>query len=773
MSVMSCGRYVGRVGALAVALGIGAAIATPTIAWADGSAPSGSSSTDAGAPSGKPSSSHAGPSKQRRSMTLRTATRADDTAGPTRHRAAATADPGTDNSVPRRRDKTRRTAAATTSRATAAAPDPRPGADPAPAPAPALVAAVDPTPAKTTTVNLASAAPAVPRRSVADPAPVLPVRSSTLTGLLGLLSRDLEYTLFNHGPKVGYDSSLNHQSGAGQVVGKLDGTDADGDALTYDVAWGPKNGSVGLAPDGTFIYTPYSDFATAGGTDSFLVKTSDVAGNPFHVHLFAPFGASAFTKVTVQVAPTEAVSPLGNQDQLDAEALATRIVNTPLVKLAKVILKLAWRAAAVKQFALVGGPDTANLAALDQAVDEYALQAALEYQLLNPNDPHVLQQVMPPHAWFGQTFGGARIFYDNPDTIYRMIPVNNASSYVITGRFDGPVPAETTFSVLTGLTGTTTSVLFAKDLQFNADGSFTITADSTPADGRLNHLQLPSGATLVAARNTLSDWTTQVPMSLSVQRVGGPPNNLFSQLGLYDIPFIGPLFSGTPVLSQLLALVPPLKPAPLLLQSAETAIVMALGLFMGPQYMAVATTDPDTGQLRAPNTLSDPSHNASFLATQLQSAGYFQLADDQALVITVKPGSAGYFSVPVTNDWTITDNYWDQQTSLNIAQAKRNDDGSYTLVVSPTEPCTAGGCLANWVSTGGLHQGTLSIRFQDIDTDPQTYVAPAVSYQVVTLNQLASKLPDETVYLTAAQRAAVLATRKAGYNNRYAPFPQG
>jgi hypothetical protein len=37
-----------------------------------------------------------------------------------------------------------------------------------------------------------------------------------------------------------------------------------------------------------------------------------------------------------------------------------------------------------------------------------------------------------------------------------MIPVNASSSYVITGRFAGPEPADTTFSVLTGLTGTTT-----------------------------------------------------------------------------------------------------------------------------------------------------------------------------------------------------------------------------------------------------------------------------------------------------------------------------
>lgn len=597
------------------------------------------------------------------------------------------------------------------------------------------------------------------------PAPPLP--SGTFAGLLALISRQLEYTLFNHRPTMSYDAALNVQTAQGQVTGDLGGSDADGDVLTYTVLKGPKNGSVTVAPDGTFTYTPYAGLAARGGTDTFTVKASDVPGNPFHIHGFALFNGSATAEVTVSVAPTTAVSPLGTADQIAAEKLATQIVNSPIVKLAKLVLKLVWKAAAVKQFALVGGPDAANLALLDQAVDEFALQAALELQLLNSNDPHVLQQVMPPHTWYGETFGGARIFYDNPDTIYRMIPVNNASSYVITGRFDGPLPADTTFSVLTGLTGTTTSVLSGRDLVYNPDGSFTITADSAPADGRPNHLQLPSGVTLITARNTLSDWNTQVPMSLSVQRISGPADNLFSQLGFYAIPVVGSLFSSAPIISQLVQLVPPMKNPPLALQAAETAIVMALGLFMGPQYMAVATTDPDTGELRAPNTLSDPAHNASFLATQLQSAGYFQLADTEALVITIDPGNARYFSVPVTNVWTITDNYWDDQTSLNNApsQAKANADGTYTFVVSPTDPG-----VANWVSTGGLNQGTLSIRFQDLDMESSA--APTVSSAVVPLSELATVLPAGTVYVTAAERAAQIALRRDGYNRRYAPYVQ-
>ncbi len=96
--------------------------------------------------------------------------------------------------------------------------------------------------------------------------------------------------------------------------------------------------------------------------------------------------------------------------------------------------------------------------------------------------------------------------------------------------------------------------------------------------------------------------------------------------------------------------------------------------------------------------MTQPESNAEFLANQLQSNGYFQLADDEALVLTIDPGNAGgFFTVPVYNDWTITDDYWNQQTSLNNAQAVANPpDGTYTMVVAKADPG-----VANWVSTGG------------------------------------------------------------------------
>jgi hypothetical protein len=218
-------------------------------------------------------------------------------------------------------------------------------------------------------------------------------------------------------------------------------------------------------------------------------------------------------------------------------------------------------------------------------------------------------------------------------------------------------------------------------------------------------------------------------------------------------------------LTQLVSLIPPLPNEPPLLRGAVTSVIMLIGLQMQREYIRVATVDSSTGGPRQPNALTDPTSNAAFLSTQLQSAGYFDLADDEALIVTVDPGDSGYFVVPVTNDWTITDNYWDQQTSLNIAQSVQNSDGkTYTIVISKADPG-----VYNWVSTGGLNQGTVSIRFQDLGN-----VDPTVSSKVVKISELDDPgvLPPDTVFVTPAQRAEQIDLRRSGFDRRFAPFMQ-
>jgi hypothetical protein len=487
----------------------------------------------------------------------------------------------------------------------------------------------------------------------------------------------------------------------------------------------------------------------------------------------APFVGASGTPVAALItedASITADSPLATDEQLAAEKLAAQTASTWPVALAKIFLHQQFLSAAQQQYP--NGLDAGSLAALDKAVNEYAMAAAFQQQILDSMNPTVVTQVAPPHVWFDQSVPGSRLLYDNPDTIYRFMGVNGASEYEIHGQFlnykdKKTLPADTSFSVLEGVGGTTSSILTGDELEVDPDGSFVITVSTDPADGRPNHLQLTSGSTLIAARNTLGNWNEEDPISLSIERVGGPPDSLFAQIGGFA--FLGPQVASNPTLTALVSLVPPLPDMPPDLRGVFTAAILLVRGSQEAKYMALASTDPDTSLPRPANTVSQPSSNAEFLANQLQSNGYYELEDGQALVLTIDPGRANYFIVPTYDIWTITDDYWNKQTSLNNEQAIANADGTYTVVISPTDPH-----VTNWIDTGGLHQGTISIRFQDLDPDPNDENAPRILEQkVIDADDAADYYAAGPKYVvTDAQRQDQLDARLAGFNKRWAPYPQ-
>lgn len=577
--------------------------------------------------------------------------------------------------------------------------------------------------------------------------PVAPPTSLTLWSILGWVGRELRYSLFNASPTINYNALQTIQTYNGVITGSIRPTDPDNDSLTMTITDNPKNGTIVVAPDGSFVYTPTPRLALTGGTDSFQVTVDDRPGNPPHINLFSLFapgrGATTTKTIIINVTPT---SPLGTPEQVAAEKKAFAIMATPQVQAAITALKSAWLATAHQQFALAGGVDAVNRAQLEQAAREFAYAAALQAQNTNPSNPQITQNVLPPHTWYGVDAEGSRVVFDNPDTTYRFIPVSSASSYVITGRFSGGLPIDTNFTV--SQAGQTTANLNGRNLVVNSDGTFSITVSSQPAaPWQFNHLQLPTdnplAGTQLLIRTTVSDYSTETPMSLAIQRVSGPPDT-----------------STPPTTDQL---------------AARAVALINQGSLSFNQFIRQATVNLATGQLKPPNTFAQPSQSGGqTLATQYQSVGYFQLADNEALVITVHPGKAAYFVVPVTNDWAVTYDHTNQQTSLNNAQSVANPNGSYTIVVSPTDPG-----VANWVSTGvvslngqadTVNQGTMFIRFQALD--PNSTVLPTISTYVVTLDQLSTALPPTTKYVTTAERAAQLAERKADYDSRFAPYPQ-
>ncbi|BBX67427.1 Ig-like domain-containing protein [Mycolicibacterium psychrotolerans] len=88
-------------------------------------------------------------------------------------------------------------------------------------------------------------------------------------------------TLFNSAPTV-TPVQLTGQVD-GPITGTVGASDPEGDPLTYRIRRAPREGSVQLADDGTYTYTPNGQF---DGVDTFRVAVLD--GSPFR-----PWGTSA------------------------------------------------------------------------------------------------------------------------------------------------------------------------------------------------------------------------------------------------------------------------------------------------------------------------------------------------------------------------------------------------------------------------------------------------------------------------------------------------
>lgn len=420
------------------------------------------------------------------------------------------------------------------------------------------------------------------------------------------------------------------------------------------------------------------------------------------------------------------VSPLATPAQSALERLAKLVVASPEVQEAKTAFSQVWLDIAAQAFADIGGPDEYNRSRFSQALEEYAFSCAQKEVNFDPYRPEISALIMPAHRWMGLSVPGGRYVYDNPDTIYRGIPVSGDSAYVISGRVNPRLPTDINITLDADINITEPIAnLSIDDLVIDEDGSFVITVSPDQGTGA-NHIRSTSAARVLFVRDTLGDWEAQTPVSLTVTRTAGPaapPRRSFSQIA---------------------------ADAAALLTSFGTLAVQT-GLGFTTRYPV--------------NTLSPvalPGASTGTLVTQAQSFGHFDLDDEQALVITVDPGGAGYVTVPVTDDWMVTPDYRDHTSSLNSIQAKPNRDGTYTFVLSVRDPG-----VYNWVDPAGLHQGTLFLRWQRLPS-VLPVPGPSATATLVTLSQLAGVLPAGTVTVTRQQRKRQLQERRAGYDRRFA-----
>jgi hypothetical protein len=134
------------------------------------------------------------------------------------------------------------------------------------------------------------------------------------------------------------------------------------------------------------------------------------------------------------------------------------------------------------------------------------------------------------------------------------------------------------------------------------------------------------------------------------------------------------------------------------------------------------------------NTMVAPRLTPGGLATQYSSAGHFDLAPDQALVITLPVTDAPYLGFQLGSLWYISLDYINRQTSLNGTQAQADPDGKIRIVVSDQNPG-----VTNWVETLGHRKGFLQFRWQRVARELTEADGPTV--EPVDLDSVPAALP--------------------------------
>lgn len=414
-------------------------------------------------------------------------------------------------------------------------------------------------------------------------------------------------------------------------------------------------------------------------------------------------------------------NPIATPDQLALEQLAVKLARRPEVRRARENAR-AMLLADVE----ANTPDGA--AGLDRALDQWVMGQIAATINADPSRPRLFWSVdNTPRSWFGQVFPGAAVAIDNPDNVNRVAPLDGAWSYRLEGRFGHPPTAQMSIQITLADSGQlrwgdAIGTLVNRDIVTDEQGRFTVTLDTSPANGRANHIQLRKGPLQMAIRDSHGDWGQQAT-AYTLHVVGGPE-----------------------------LLPPPSEDA--LVDEVASGMEDFVKFWLG--FKNNFWDYPD------PNQTIGPFKRVREGGWGTQAGGRFAIADDQALVITTESGGSEYTGFQVSDPWTISPTPIHRTTSRNINQAKANPDGSYTYVVSHVDPG-----VANWIDTDGLREGWFMLRWQNLgqNAEVETLVRDT---RLVTLDTLPSVLPDGCPKVTLDERREEIQRRMALHRRRTA-----
>ena len=382
---------------------------------------------------------------------------------------------------------------------------------------------------------------------------------------------------------------------------------------------------------------------------------------------------------------------LATPEQIRQEQMSLRIIQRPEVRAAR-------ERAREKMLQDPIARTKDGFLGLDRALDLWSMAITMRClsDINNPNFIWIYDNT--PRTWAGHTWPGAAVFIDTPDNIARDTIIDGDASYEVYGRF-GENPTQFTLQLMAGEEhhsgyGRPIDVLFTQKIVTNPDGSFIVTVDNKPANGRPNHLQSESGTLWMVARDGHRSWTCS-PTELSVRRL-------------------------TPPASQHVRSEDEI--------AQETATCLESYVEFWSKFKDTFLGPPPVHGLSGPN---EREGGWGFVAS-----GRFNLEDDQAIIITTDHAGAGYVTMHIADPWGLTTDPVFHTVTRNNGQVVPDEDGLYTHVVSALDPG-----VANWMNTAGLNQGYYLMRWQAFangrTVEPDQFVR---EIKVVNIDELEAHL---------------------------------
>jgi hypothetical protein len=296
---------------------------------------------------------------------------------------------------------------------------------------------------------------------------------------------------------------------------------------------------------------------------------------------------------------------------------------------------------------------------------------------------------------------------DNPDTLYFHAYLRDDAEYVVTGRRGST--ADLSFQVLKGdyspaEVPDSLSAFDDRAIDIAADGTFEVRFGPEAPEGRSNYFRLGAGSSMLLVREVYSDWAAERRGTIAIRRDGGAARGKGAVRGgvaaaarKYDV-------AGKILLSRLRT------------------------------FLAF----PEWFYLNEPvNTMTPPRSTPGGLATQYSSAGHYDLADEEAMIVTVPAAGrdvAPYQGIQLGSRWYVSLDYINHQTSLTADQARIDPDGMIRFVISERDPG-----LANWLERTGHARGYVQIRWQRLTRELTAEDGPQVT--VVPVEDLPRMLP--------------------------------